>query len=414
MEPQPQILNNGQSILVGDFNALGEAAALADDRVLAELFRLQPFDGATVRRGIMPYNHAAWGALQFVAPNGATGSVLVNPFRAFIGSRTAVGTNAKANWRDTRSAVGVGSTTLAQVVTFAANASGNPRWDMIYAAVAVDANSASVFRKVKDPTTKAIASASTVVTKVTTVALGVQAGTPGASPSWPAAPADAAGTYYIPLAYVRIPNGFTAGSTIAKTDIAEAAPTLALSSATGGSSLQIANRHFTPEAANALTTAKVQTWGSTGTRPNMFLPPLMGGVDGLVVAVDLRTGVESHVTTGLVDSRDWRGRLARWTASIHTDDFPWAGGTGHRAAMTGAAITDMVGNSGFGNTMVGAASRMVAFLNGAHHAFMPDTSTIGIYCDNLDGGKLKVSYLNAPNVTAIFWIEFTPPWGNAG
>lgn len=415
MEPQVQILNNGQSVLLDDLNALGEAAGLADDRVLAELFRLQPFDGSTVRRGIMPFNHGGWSALQLVAPNGATGSVIVNPFRAFVGSRTAVGTDAKRNWRDIRSAIGVGSTTLGQVVSFGANASGNPRWDMIYAAVAVDANGAAVTRKIKDPTTKAITGSSVVTTKVTTVTIAVQPGTPAASPTWPAAPADAGGTYYIPIAYVRIPNGFTAGSTVAKSDIAEAAATVTLSGATGGASIRIADKHYTPAAADGLTTAKVQTWGSSGTRPNMFLPPLLGGAESLIVAVDLRTGQESHANTGVVDSRDWRGRLCRFQASIHSGEFPWAGGGGHVQPIggTGTTYTLLEGTVGFGNTMVGAFNRTVATVRGQHMITMPDTADVTIYSDNADGGKLKVTYSNAPNVTMIFWIDFTPPWGNA-
>src|SRR5689334_8947870 len=115
MENRFQHSLNGQSVQQADLNLLGETSALADDRVFAELFRMQPYDGATVRKGVLPFGHSASANAGLVVPNGATGSVLVNPLRAFVGSRTAVATSAKANWRDIRSALAVGSTTLGQV-----------------------------------------------------------------------------------------------------------------------------------------------------------------------------------------------------------------------------------------------------------------------------------------------------------
>ena len=45
MEDRYQHSENGRSVLQADLNAIGEASALADDRVFAELLRLLPFNG---------------------------------------------------------------------------------------------------------------------------------------------------------------------------------------------------------------------------------------------------------------------------------------------------------------------------------------------------------------------------------
>lgn len=409
MESQFKCGANGVSVQTHDFDLIGETAGLADDRVFAELFRMAPFDGSNASKGI------TCGA-RLIEPNGATGSVLVQPFRAFVGSRTAVATDAKKNHRDIRSTIGVGTTTLAQQVVLEPNASGNARWDLIYAIVTPDAEGASVIRKVKLPEEKSITVQSIKRTIETTVSLQVVQGTPAASPTWPALPADGSGAYHVPLGYVRVPTGFTSGSTAARTGIAEIAPKLALDESGGDSGVEIADQ-MRISGGIALTTAKVQAWGSSGTRPNMFLPTMMGGGKSLLVPLDLRTGIQSHANNDVVDSRDWRGRFARWQFALHSADFPWTAAT-TGAFQGGAAVTtsfsSLNGNVGMGHTMQGAGARNIAIIDGALHPTMPDTSTITIYCDNADGGKLKVAYTNAPNCSCVFWIDFTAPFHNVG
>jgi len=415
VEERFQLLNNGQSVLQADFNTLGEVSGLADDRLLAELFRLQPYDGATVRRAILPYRHEGSGATGLVTTNGASGSVLVNPFRAMIGSRTAVATNAKKNWRDIRSAIGVGSTTLGQSVSLTANASGNPRWDLVWAAVAIDANSASVTRKVKDPTTKVITSSSVVTTLVTTVTLGSTAGTPAASPAWPAVPADSGSTYYVPLAYVRVPNGFGAGSTVAATDIATVAPVLGMP---GSGGVQVADQSYVSGSAT-LTAAQIQTWGSTGTRPQMFMPSTMIGAASLLVPLNLTS--PSHANGDTIDSRDWRNRISRFIVQVGnagTQYFPWQN---NAAVMPNAEPVDITGVTsnavlcGVGQSFVNDSlfsKKMVAYANGSLIETMADGTYVGLYVDTADSGKLKVYITGSPACLLFFWIDFSAPFEN--
>lgn len=43
---------------------------------------------------------------------------------------------------------------------------------------------------------------------------------------------------------------------------------------------------------------------------------------------------------------------------------------------------------------------------------MPSASVV-LYCDHADAGKLKVSYVNAPDRRVMFWVDFTGPIQNA-
>ena len=420
MEPLFRTQFNGQSVLTGDLDTMGDGAAYADDRVFAEMLRMRPYDGASPSRGILPYLYDNSGEPGMLAGNGASGSVLVYPFRAFVGSTVPVATDGKRNWRDIRSQVAAGSTSAAQTVALSANASGNPRWDLIYAAVTPDTPSGTQTHKVKSPTSKVITEQLLVRSWVTTVTLGVVEGTAAASPDWPATPADGSGVYYIPLAYVRVPDGFGAASTVAATDIATVAPVVSLNEATSGASLGWASCHRTL-GGGTLTAAQIQSWGATGTRPNMFIPSTAVGSRSLVVALDLQTGTESHADGAVLDDRDWRGRICKFMVNLHafgTTDLAWDGQGAKTLYSPHPTLdpfknTTVTGNGvymGMSQTLrenSGIDPTWAAYVdatNGSSRA----NQVIGIYCDFADGGKLKLSLPGgSPNARVIFWLEFT-------
>ncbi|WP_404902492.1 hypothetical protein, partial [Propionibacterium freudenreichii] len=66
----------------------------------------------------------------------------------------------------------------------------------------------------KDPGTLVVASNSRVTYKRTTVTVTTLDGATGVTPVKPTLPADAAGNYYIALAFVWIPAGFGAAQTV--------------------------------------------------------------------------------------------------------------------------------------------------------------------------------------------------------
>ncbi len=430
-EKKFQLQEDGQAVLQEDFNLLGETSALSDDRVFAELFRITPESGGTITKGILPYGHRTSGHVALIAPNGASGSVLVQPFRALVGSRTAALTEARENWRDIRSGLSVaeGDTSLTQTVTLAANASGNPRWDAIYAVVDIDNDSATVVRKVKSPTTSVVADTSVSVTKTTDVTIAVATGTPGASPARPSIPADSATTFYIILAYVRVPTGFTAGSTVLKADVNTVASTIVISSTTGATSVEPANFHYNS------TISAPATWGSSGARPKMVIPPSMTGGKSLFFALTPNDTVA--LTNGMVlDDRDWRGRICKFMITCSTATaagasyvFPWLGDAAvvHNGAPCATLSNQLfaVGSnfvvSGMGQTLrtdyLGSTAdkRYAAYADRTQLAGLAaSVSDIGVYCDSADGGKLKL-YIGGAALTYIFmiWIDFSAPFENA-
>lgn len=417
MEKKFSVANNGQQVIASDLDIIGETAALADDRVLAELFRLNPYNGSTVARGIVPHGSPSAGYAAQVAVNGATGSVLVNPFRAVVGSRTAVGTDAKANLRDVRSSISVGSTTLGQAVSLAANASGNPRWDLIYAGVSLDASDTSVTRKIKNPTTKVIAGASVTITKSNATALAVVAGTPAANPTLPTIPPDAGSIFYIPIAFVRVPDGFTAGSTVETRDIAMVAPILSLSHVTGGCSARVANSHNKVDL-SAITATKMGLWGanSVANFPKSWVGSASGvGTEQLIISLNLTTGSETHVNGAILDdTRDWRRRICKWWVATHNGgsvEAPWlpSGGnpTGgiHSLADTGGVATTILG---MGNTFLVDTNRRVLQVDGLQSSVMADGTYVGLDVDS--SGRLVLNISGAPNCGFLMWVEFSGPF----
>lgn len=410
MESQFQLEENGQQVQQDDLDLLGEVSALADDRVFAEILRLAPYDGS-VSRAILPYGHAESGDDATVAPNGASGTVLVRPFRAVVGSRTL--SDALANWRDIRSGIHAGSAVGGTEVTISANASGNPRWDLIYAAVAVDANGVTDLRFVKDPVTLVAAEQAVTLTKVTTVAVGIVAGTAAASPTFPATPSDSGSTYYVPLAYVRVPSGFTSTATVLEGDIAQADTVVSLSRAVGASSSRPASR------STAVTSAQQQSWGSTGTRPSTFMPASMRGTETVLIPVD--TSLASDVDSATLDnSVDWRNRLVRWTVALapNGEAPPWvAGGDAfspytHAPTMTASTNACLSGVGQTFNDDTGTGRALAALVAGEDIATLPNGTKLGVYCDTTTG-DLKLYVDGAVgNLLAFFWLELTAPFAN--
>ena len=437
MEHNYNLVFDGQAVYQADWNDLGTTAALADDRVLQELLRMPFYNGTTASRGILRYDAFSLGLTPVTAqinPNGATGSVLVKPFRALIGSRTVLATDARKNMQDVRSGLNVadGATVQDTTVSFGANSSGNPRWDAVYAVVSLGAAGPTVTRKVKDPSTAALTSQSVSTYTITSIAVATTAGTAAASPVFPAIPSDSGSNYYIILGYVRIPNGFSGTSTVATSDICDQAPVLSMSRALGVKTLEPANQSY------VLSTAQQQAWGSTGTRPVIYMPPGMTGESSMLVAVDLT--VPTHTNGQVVDSRDWRGRLCFWQCAIGNGGsaLPTGGPAwGHSPPTTilpdgsgasgGNNLTSNGTNSltwgyqtwqcGIGNTMYNNGSAMTVANVPAASAHLAATSLaasgyVALYADPTNSGKLTLAINGTPGGAYIFKLDFSAPFGN--
>jgi hypothetical protein len=416
---------DGQEVEEADLNLLAQGA-LMDDRLLADILRLAPNLGsvgrAIVPTGAGPYTHTLRSS------GSANASVVVYPFRAVIGSRTAVSAtpgSALDAWRDIRSSVysvSDNNTTLGHTVgPFGANASGNARWDLVQVAVSVDATGALVNRYVKPAVSTAPTVSAIATTVVQSITVSIVPGTASASPALPAPSVDSAGIYYIPLAYVRIPNGFSGSSTILSTDLYDVAPVVPIARALGACSMVPATGN------SVLSAAAIAAWGTSGTRPGHLIPATMVGSEGIFAAIDMTAGSSvnwSHsATNGLIDgSRDWRYRVFRWQAIFQPATgsplFAWNVPSGNQVMPSGRIVYGAYGStrrSGAGQSFsadeTGGILASILSVSPGDFVDMNAASIIAIDV-NMSTGQMLLNVTNAPVGRLFVWIDATAPYTN--
>lgn len=430
-ESRPQITVPGGSVFRGDLNEGWDVAGNADDRVLAELLRLAPFDGTNITRGIVPYGLQVPGpANATIAP--AVGGVTVNPFRAVVGSRTALLTDTKKNWQDIVSAVAVNSTTtLAFSVPLAANPT-NYRWDLIYATLTPDVAAATTLRKVKGPLDGVVTTQSVSVDRGPTVTISVVTGTPAVAASVvrPALPADPVGGYNIELGSVLLTPGHTAASAMNAYRIHESAYVLRRRGAEDIGSTK-----------NRVTDATASTWATLvaangqDLRVDSYCPSSWAGIERLVFWHQFAAATTSFV---IDSSRDWRNRIFRISAQILNGSFKAAQGSNALSYLNGVPrASDNVfgesaetnrfvlgGNGGQRHHMWHANSLNIGYAtvtpDGNYPLFsagagdvngVPAGNTIGLYVSSSDG-TLRASKSGTDPIYGFFWLEASEPMPN--
>lgn len=415
---------NGDEFRAQDANSISDNAALADDRILWELFR--PVAGsATPDKLIVPYASRTWGAIGAATSNalvwGNTADALVHvmPFRAIVGSTTVIGTSPIEHMRGQRSGYMVGTSTLYRTTAIAANVSGNPRWTLVYAAVTPAASGDTVSIIGKDPITKLVAPHDRAINTRCTVTIATTDGTPAATPTRPNLPSDGAGTYYIALAYIYVPDGFGGSSPVDKKSIYEVAPCARISPQVGAVSCVPADQQH-----EAGGTVDDRQGPGTDTRPGAYIPSTMVGAEHLCILFQFGYGSPSHMTGDYVDrSRDWRFRYFKWTASGRAGTDPGdALASDH--AFSGASPVPYrsdpveVGMGQSFSASTGAAASTygpVMYLSGSDSAKILGAAlaTVAIYCDDSDG-SLKVTTTGSPGSQIVVWLEATGPYSNFG
>ncbi len=450
-EKSVELTQVGQEVQRGDGNLAFATAGLADDRVLAEILRLAPFDGTTIYKAVIGYTSTVSGGLTpmrqpVVVPSGsADGKIHVNPFRAVVGSRSTVTVGPSpnpttdpiilANWRDVRSGIFVapsGTTTLYQAILIAANASGNPRWDLVYATVAVDADQNTVSRRVKNPSTGAISTPSVPQYFTSPVTITVLQGTPGATPTLPALPADSAGNYNIPLTYVRVPNGFSASSTIAGTDLRTsvngtgATPVSSYRSMGGDTVVEPATGNN--DATGTYAISGDFAWNAaTGPRPGPFMPNDWVGGKQILADLDLSNASSahwSHQSLSVVDaSIDWRNRRFRidvytcTAAAGHKFDHDPSGSTIRIpwSRVDGTTFSTNMGNSmAHDNTVTdgGADTSLISDQTNSNNTSIASGGEVSLYVNQVTGALKVFIGATAPTCRIQFWITATGQFPN--
>lgn len=419
-EPIVYPSTSGEEVQLSDFDNIGAVAGLADDRVLAELLRLAPYDGTNVARTILPFDQggllgSAYPGATVVPSGSANGSVVINPFRAVVGSRNTPGaapspnpainyqSNALANWRDVRSGIFIGSTsTLTASLQFAANSSGQPRWDLVYAVMSVDANGPTASRRQKAASNGSVSVASVAQWLTSPVTVGIVQGTPGATPTPPAIPTDSGTNYNFPLAYVRIVNGFTSAYTLSSRDIRSFATSTSrfrkphgpvIEPATGNNDLQ-----------GTYATNFGWAAASAGVRPGPFMPPdWIGNGKSVLVAIDQNNASGSHADQAIVDnSIDWRNRIIRCDLQLSNYNFAWDQANASTAFLPGSAGG---GLGGIQYSKAGVGGGAAGFMSQSFQSdalYFANTATV-VNCNSvtsqLTSGQIMALYVNLSDGT---------------
>lgn len=404
MEDRYQHTVNGQAVEQADVNLIATEAAMQDDYVLAELLRPTNYLSAvqkliipSARSGRQTTNLSGAGV---VIPKAASdSSVLVRPFRAIVGITGNVTTlgHLKA-FRDIRSVVHPGTTSGQPNTELQLSAtSSNHRWDLIYAQVQVDIDSATESRYVKD-SGGTVAAQNVVPTKKTTVTIAVVEGTEAASPTRPAVPSDSGSSYYFPLAYVLLTHPHTLVTAIDESWIQEVLTPAYIGEALGARSSGPADGcYYTGGYADA-----ADPW-AVGNRPDNYLPPSMhGGVTRFFAVQGLTVG--THV---IDQSIDWRDRWVKWEVQGRggaTNKHPGTNTSGYLAA------------SGLDNTVIfSAADSEILRVVASDHAdtwrarvLSSGTSAVGKLQANATTGNLELVVSGATIADAChIWLDAT-------
>jgi hypothetical protein len=405
-ESQHQLTLVAQELQQKDSNGISANAALSDDRVLGELLRLYP-EPSPNQKFVLPYGisgnktYHSLDSTALVQSSGvADGRIRVMPFRGgvYVGGATP-----KEEWRGLRSQVFTGPTGIYKTFTLTPNVAPNPLWALIYVAITPDADEATEDRFVKDRVTKVVAPASVVITKNTAIAVAISYGTPDVSPTRPAPPADAAGTYYFALAYVFLPAGFNGVTQVDRSWIYEVAPCLPINTTMGTKSCAPANQQHVING-----TVDTRQSGDNGElRPGAYLPPTMvGGVERDIL-LQLKRTPKSHVDGDVVDnSIDWRYRFFDWTCFVRSGNTTASGFASDRSttgvAPSPSAIPSAHGTTtdyGFGQSFVDDTAAGVAW-----SAPVADGAGLAFYVTGL-----KIGYMagGGPNDVVALYVRNT-------
>lgn len=436
METKYQHTENGQEVRTADINSMSTNAARADDRVLWELFRLVPYNVAGPTKYVWTCGADGWtpgadNSTALVHPDPTAGKLRVAPFRAAVSSIDASAKMERI--RGIRSGYHEpGATVNWELVTLAANVSSDPRWTLLYAALTPDTNGDVATVVKQDVSSGAVSAVSVVLNTKTTVTLDTINGTPAASPTYPTIPADAAGVYYIPLAYVLIPGSFNSSTVLDREAIYEVAPIITLHSATGGVSSRPANQQWA-EAGTVDTNQSGSDAAASTYRPGAYLPPTMVGREERIILIQTGLAPASHNDGDVVDnSCDWRFRYFKWTATAENGNTAADAFPSDRQA-TGTDIVSSAWNSqvgvtvahGVGQSFVNDAAKggIFSVADGAGTACVlrgTYLSKIGggsdyvmIYVRDTDGA-LVVKFSGSPTAQVLIHLSATGPYSNFG
>lgn len=372
MQKQYFLTSSGQEVQFDDVNLLGQVSALADDVALSALLRVAGPSGSNPVRAVLPTYTRGASDNSLGTVSSGTGGVTVNPFWAIVGARTAGAPT------DIRSAC----LAAAQAVPLPSQlaGAGTYRLDLVYATLYVDQNTTAVQRFKKDPTTGAVTSSNLPITKYSYVSVSSVTGVAGVSATVPALPSDPVGGFNIPLAIVRLENGFSGASVVTVDKIMDVSPAVMLMD------------QCAP--ANGVAKSGSPYWAGTS-KSKYFVAASSIGESKVWGVLDTSIGALNGVV--LDDSIDWRKRLVeiRTQTGAAGEETAW-----HSPSTSTALPATAIPTVTQSHTFINGTTDKVIFTltNGG--------GTLTIYVDHATGA-LKTGVTGAPNVSLFFWLSAT-------
>jgi hypothetical protein len=437
METKFKIQENGQEVRTTDIESVSTNAARADDRVLQELFRLVPYNSAGPTKYVWTYGVDTWAAQNgdnstaLVHPDPSAGRLRVRAFRAAVSSLDTSSNLERV--RGIRSGYHLpGSTSGFTVQSLTANGSSDPRWTLLFAALTPDTNGDTATVLKQSVSSGTVSPVSVVLNTKTTVTLDTVNGTPAASPTYPTIPADAAGVYYIPLAYILIPGSFNSATILDPSAIYEVAPVVTLNTAVGGLSSRPANQQWA-EGGTVDTNQSGSDAAASTYRPGAYLPSTMVGAEERVILIQNHLPPLSHSDGDVVDdSCDWRFRYFEWTATAETGNTVASAFPSDRN-VTGTNFVSSAWNADIGvTTAVGVGQSFVDdTTKGAIFSVSDGNGAAcvlrGTYLSKIGGGSdyvmlyvrdtdgaLVVKFSGTPDAQIKIRLRATAPYSNYG
>lgn len=365
MQNEVYLNSDGQEFQRTDINRMGVAAALADDIAQASTVRLLPSNPRD--RRILPYAPAGQDNSPGTVAS-AVGGVVVKPFRAYVGALSG------ANPSDIRSA-DYNSTSIIALTAQTAGA-GTFRVDLVYATLYFDQDGPAEVRYLKDPSTGSMTTPMLPTYKHAYVTISVVAGTASSTPTPAATPADPPGGVVIPLAYVRLANGFSSASTVTNVNIMDVSKTV--------------RSGLRP--ANGLHSTSGPFFDGT-IKSKHFMPAGTIGTFELMVVFDTAVG---SLDGGVLDSRfDWRKRYFHVVGQtgVGGTDLAHANATSSALPLTGTAS---IGSMAHSFSVAAADPTIWSATNGGGTVSFKVNATTGV---------MYLAVSGSPNLAGVFFLK---------
>jgi len=156
-----------------------------------------------------------------------------------------------------------------------------------------------------------------------------------------------------------------------------------------------------------------ETWTPATGRPKAFLPPTMVGADSVIIALKESATPRTiglSATKVIDNSRDWRRRLFRVTATAATSDFCWNGSGNNFPNHT---IAQVQASANSFNLAYAGTDSLIITLSSSNLPLVAAGANVYIYVDHTTGYLMGNVAATDPACNFVIWIEASGQFNDA-